>query len=319
MPGRRLTSAQRKRNREAADWIMRNSEPGQSEAEKAAFRRWMDADPDNCRTYEAAGRLLKNATSAIRSDPGLRDFRPESAHSSRSAILPSITVLAALGGLFVALDGPMRLQADVMAGVAEMPVMTLEDGSTMHLNASSAVAFDYSEGKRVVKLLRGEAFFQVAPDASRPFSVETGDTRVTALGTAFDVRAGQTATEVVVTEHVVAVEAAQGGTPPVRVREGESVSYDRNAGFGEIGKIDSMTALAWRRGQLSVENAPLSYVVEEMNRHYSGRIVIAGNALSARRVSGTISITDTDAALGFLRTALGVRASRIGPLVVIRD
>ena len=76
--------------------------------------------------------------------------------------------------------------------------------------------------------------------------------------------------------------------------------------------------MAWRRGQIAIDNMPLSLVVEEMNRHFAGRIVVASSALAARRVSGTITVTDTEAALGFLRQALGLRFTRLGPLIVIR-
>lgn len=82
---------------------------------------------------------------------------------------------------------------------------------------------------------------------------------------------------------------------------------------------DSVFALAWRRGQLVVDNAPLSYVVEEMSRHFSGRIMIADNELARRRVSGTMTVSDTSAALAFLEQALGVHANRIGPVIVIRN
>lgn len=76
--------------------------------------------------------------------------------------------------------------------------------------------------------------------------------------------------------------------------------------------------LAWRRGQLVLDNAPLSYVVSEMNRLFAGRIVIAGIGLSDRRISGTMTVSNTDAALDFLQRALGVTVNRIGPLIVVR-
>lgn len=315
MPGRRLTPAQRKRNREAADWLLRNREAAQPEVEKAAFQRWLDRDAENCRAYQAAERLLGDARTAIQSEPSLHALKIRPA---RSVVLPSVLVIAAAGALFLAADGPMRLQADVMSGAGDMPVVTLADGSTMQLNASSAVAFDFSGKRRTVRLLRGQAFFEVAPDATRPFTVETERSRVTALGTAFDVRAGETETDVTVTQHAVLVEFTEDGRAPLRLEEGEQVSYAEETGVSDVRKADGVTALAWRRGQLSLDNAPLSYVIEEIARHFPGRIVIGSNALLSRRVSGTLSVTDTDAALQFLRTALKVRTHRIGPLIVVR-
>ena len=317
MLGKRATQAQRKRNREAADWILRNRDSDQSAADKERFREWLDRDPENCRTYSAAERLLGDARTAIESDPTLRNTRLEP-RSLAKPLTASILLLAGAAAAFLMLDGPMRLQADAMAGTDEMPTLTLEDGSTVQLNASSAIAVDFDGKQRNIRLLRGQAFFQVAHAPDRPFTVEAGTTRVTALGTAFDVRFGAADTEVTVTENTVLVELNDTDRTSLRVAEGEQATYDRNSGKTDIQPIDRLVALAWQRGQIALENAPLSYVVEEMNRHFPGRIVVAGGALAGRRVSGTLAIADTDAALAFIREVLGVKTTRIGPLIVIR-
>lgn len=318
MPARQATRAERKRHQEAADWILRNRDAGQTAADKAAFQQWLTSDPDNRRVYEAADRLMGDARIAIESDPALRDFEVK----PRNVVKPIVGSLLALfvaGSLFVMLDGPMRLQADVIAGTGEMPVVALEDGSTVQLNASSAIVHDYDGSGRIVRLLRGQAYFDVARDPGRPFQVEAGDVRVTALGTAFDVRLGDTETDVTVTHNAVQVDIADGKDTSIRITEGEQTTYDHATRASKIREADSMLAVAWQRGQLVVDNAPLSYVVEEMRRHFSGRIVIASNELAQRRVSGTMAIADTNAALAFLERALGVRTTRVGPLIVIRN
>ncbi|UXT43591.1 FecR family protein [Agrobacterium leguminum] len=314
---RRLTRDQRKRNRDAADWVFRNRDPEQPETERAEFRRWMEQDPENCRAYTAAKRILGEARTAIRSDAGLRDMPVETSPRGRNAIISSIVAIISAGALFIALDGPMRLSADVMSGADEMPEVTLEDGSRVQLNASSAIALDFTNGRRTVRLLRGQAFFQVAPDESRPFSVSTEDTLVTALGTAFDVRQSASDTRVAVTEHSVRVEFKTQGSIPVKLREGEEMLHLNETGESTIRKTDAATALAWRRGQLTIDNMPLSYVLEEIQRHFRGRIVIGDDATARRVVSGTLFVTDTEGALNFLRTALKVQIYRIGPIVVV--
>ncbi|MEP7454198.1 FecR domain-containing protein [Phyllobacterium sp. SB3] len=105
---------------------------------------------------------------------------------------------------FSQFDGPMRLQANLMSGTGGMP-LTLEDGSKIQINASSTVAFRFEGNRRIVKLLRGRAFFEVTADASRPSSVEASSTHFTALDTAFDVRVGDTETDVTVTQHAVVI------------------------------------------------------------------------------------------------------------------
>lgn len=115
------------------------------------------------------------------------------------------------------------------------------------------------------------------------------------------------------------IDIADGKRTSLRIAEGEQVTYDLEARNSEVRETDSMLAVAWRRGQLVLDNAPLSYVVEEMRNHFSGQIVIVGDDLARRRVSGTMAITDTDAALTFLGQTLGVKTNRIGPLILIRN
>lgn len=318
MPARRATRAERKRHEEAADWILRNRNAGQAAADKAAFRQWLGGDPDNRRVYAAAERLMGEARIAIESDPALRDFEVKPRNAAKP-IVGSLLVLLLAGSLFMMLDGPMRLRADVIARTGEMPLITLEDGSSVQLNASSALAHDFDGSVRTVRLLRGQAYFDVAPDPGRPFRVEAGDVRITALGTAFDVRLGDTETDVTVTHSAVQVDIADAENTSIRISEGEQAIYDPATRASAVRQADGMMAVAWRRGQLVVDNAPLSYVVEEMRRHFYGRIVIATSELAQRRVSGTMAVANTDAALAFLEQALGIRTNHVGPLIVIRN
>lgn len=315
MAGGNSKRTKRRRHEEAAFWLLRHRQ-GELPAEEAhAFREWLDRDPANRRAYETAEQLMGDARSAILSDPALRDFPDRPPRGQGKLLGIAVLALGLSGAAFVLMDGPMRLQADAMSGTGDMPTVTLTDGSIVQLNASSAVAFDYTQGRRRVRLLRGQAFFQVAPDAARPFSVEAANGTVTALGTAFDIRLGEERTDVTVTEHVV--EIASAPSQPVRLSEGERAHYDGNGVVSGIAPVDVSQALAWRRGQLVVEGASLSEVVTEMNRHFSGRIVVAGRALAGRRISGTLAITDTDATLSFIAQVLGIRVTRVGPLVLL--
>lgn len=317
MPARGATDAQRKRNREAADWILRNGDPSQSPAERARFQNWLDRDPENCRTYSAAERLMGDARQAIQSDPALTNIKVKP-RSLTKPITAAVLVALFATGIFFALDGPLRLRADVIAGTNEMPIITMEDGSEVQLNASSAIAVDFTGKRRTIRLLQGQAFFQVAHAPERPFTVVAGSASVTALGTAFDVRYGNDDTEVTVTENAVQLEFEGRDRSTVRLNQGEQAIYDYTKKETAVSRVDGLVALAWRRGQIAVDNAPLSHVVEEMNRHFNGRIIVVGSALSARRISGTIRVSATDEALAFLTKALGVKTTRLGPLIIIR-
>lgn len=318
MPVKGAANAQKKRNREAADWILRNSEPNQSPDDRARFKDWLDRDPENCRTYSAAERLMGDARRAMQSDPAFSNIKVKPRSFGKS-ITATLLVAAIATGAFFALDGPMRLEADVIAGTNEMPILMLSDGSEVQLNASSAIAIDFTDKRRAIRLLRGQAFFRVAHATQRPFTVVAGTASVTALGTAFDVRYGNDDTEVIVTENAVAIELDGNRNNSLRVKQGELAIYDYTKREIAVSPADSLVALGWKRGQIAVNNAPLSYVVEEMNRHFHGRIVVAGSALANRRVGGTIRVADTNDALAFVTKALHVKASRLGPLIVIHQ
>lgn len=313
MTARETARTRQRRHRQAADWFLRNQESGRTT--DAAFLAWLNGDAGNKAAYEAAERMMGEARGAILTDPALRDFEVEAGGRRVGPVILSALAIGLAGSLFLLADGPMRLRADAMSGTGEMPVITLADGSTLQLNASSAVAYDFTATARTVTLLRGEAFFQVARDIGRPFVVAARGGRITALGTAFDVRLGDDATDVTVTEHAVTLTASG---PMVRLEEGQRAAYRPDGTIGEIRPADMLATLAWRRGQLVVDNATVAEVVAEIGRHFRGRIVITSAALAERRVSGSFAIVDTAAALAFLEQSLGISSLRLGPLILLR-
>lgn len=310
--------ARRKRHEEAAAWVLKNRNPERSASDESTFLDWMHRDAENRMAYEAAERLMGEARTAILKDPKLRDFKVRPRTSPNKTIAVILVAAMMVGGVFVYSDGPMRLRADVISSAGEMPVIKLADGSTMQLNASSAVSYQFTADKRTIVLLRGQAFFQVAKDANRPFVVEAHGARTTALGTAFDVRIGAHTTDVMVTEHTVSVTPDDPSGPEVRLTEGQQAFYGRDGRIRNVRNADASVVLAWRRGQLVVDNAPLADVITEIGRHFSGRIIMTSAELAARRVSGTFAVTDTNAALTLLQASLGLSVTKIGPLIVLR-
>ncbi len=310
--------ASRKRHEEAAAWVLKNRDINQSAHESRAFEEWLDRGEENRAAYDAAQRLMGDARKAILNDPALRNFKVKPRPRVAKTLAVAILGAALAGGAFVYSDGPMRLLANARSGTGETPTIDLADGTTIQLNAFSAVSYRFTAETRTVTLLRGQAFFQVAKDANRPFVVEANGGRTTALGTAFDVRLAPNSTEVTVTEHAVAVAPDTRSEPEVRVNEGQQAVYDPNGKVKGVRQADTHAVLAWRRGQLVVDNALLADVVTEIGRHFAGRIIISNSDLAARRVSGTFTVTDTDAALELLHESLGLSVTRMGPLILLR-
>ncbi|PVZ08827.1 MULTISPECIES: FecR family protein [unclassified Pseudomonas] len=222
----------------------------------------------------------------------------------------SLLGLVGMASLAWALHGEVPVWlADQRTGVGERSEVTLADGSRVQLNSDSAIDIHLNGHQRVIELVRGEVWVIVAKDPSRPFVVRTEQGSVTALGTRFVVRReGAEATRVSVVESAVAAQA--NGEAPVRVAAGQwallqggQVSTpQRQAGVDPAG---------WTRGVLSLSNAPLVEVLDELARYRHGLLAYDRQALANLRVSGVFRLDDTDAALQALADNLPIDVSHV--------
>ncbi len=315
-PDRNRKTRDKRVREQAVDWlVLLNGEPPNEELQ-LAFERWRAEDPVHAEIFARAQRAVGDATLLIRREPEFAE-RAVQATANRRKTLASLAAVLIVGtGAFLALDGAMWMRADVIAGTGERPTLRLDDGSTLQLNAQSAVAYDFTPGERRIVLLRGEAFVQVAADTSRPFVVEAGAGTTTALGTAFDVNLTDDGASVTVLEHAVSV-ATDRVTSPSRVEINQQVSYNHEGMLGDIKPVDPLLATAWRDGRLVFDERTIASVVEEIGRYIPGKILIADAAVGARRVSGSFDLSDPVRALQGLSEAFGIKVTRIGPYVTI--
>ena len=125
----------------------------------------------------------------------------------RSAIFATMLVLGF--GMFGLGGFNLKNSADTnglyVTAVGQQKTVTLADDSIIQLNTNSQVQVDYSNGFRNIRLLQGEAHFDVAKNKNKPFRVYAGSGRVQAVGTAFNVYLRGSDVDVFVTEGRVAV------------------------------------------------------------------------------------------------------------------
>jgi len=215
------------------------------------------------------------------------------------------------------------------SGIGEVRRIALEDGSTMLLNTATEVAVQFSERQRNIRLIRGEALFEVAHDTARPFLVRVNDIAVRAVGTAFAVRLEAAQVDVTVTEGIVEVaepttalgsnQATSAASLPKaqRVAANERVVIGL-AGAPEVRPIAPAEAdrqLAWRQGLVSFDGESLQAAVAEINRHNRRQIVIDDPALAAKPVVGIFRATDLDGFSAAAAEALKARAIRDGDVI----
>jgi transmembrane sensor len=205
-----------------------------------------------------------------------------------------------------------------VSGLGEVRRIPLTDGSTVLLNTSSELVVHIDAQQRHLALVRGEALFQVAPDARRPFVVLTEAMAVRAVGTAFDVRLEADRLDVTVTEGTVELRqgpAAHAPAQRLHANERAVVDRGRSVVVRSIAASDAERRLAWRDGLLAFDNDTLAAAAAEINRYNRRQVIVEDAALAAMPIVGRFRTTDIDdfarAAAEALDAQIVVEGSRL--------
>lgn len=297
----------------AVDWVLRRKDRPLTRKEQATLDAWLASDPAHVAAYREAVDLSAELSGLDLPRPAPQ---PRAKRSARPVAVAAACAAAMALAVFVG-DLSMFFFSDHFTGAGEMRRITLEDGSRVELGARSAIALHFTPASRRVALLGGEAWFDVAPDASRPFVVEAAEGTATALGTSFDVALDPSGARVTVTEHRVRV--ASGGREVV-AEEGQEASFARGASAGAPATANLVKRTAWRRGKLIVEDEALRDVLATLARYRHGLVYCARRDICARRVTGVYFTDDPLQALADIETALGLSAFRLSDyLIVLHD
>lgn len=285
---------------EAIDWFSRLGSGRASSEDHQRFEAWRRQSPIHAKAYADVEKFW-----ASLDGPALRVYQQKnpavSSKTTGSVAVRRVTRERWLfGGLALAaawlavfyLPGMLRFwSSDYSTQWGERREIVLADHSLVTLNTHTAVSIDFSSERRKVSLTEGEAYFEVARDLSRPFIVETAYGVVQVTGTMFNVYAQEKRMTVTVSEGRVRVSptgGAQGHT--VELTAGQQVAGDGN-GIGRIIETDARQSSAWREGLLVFTMRPLAEVVDELNRYFPGRIIIADPRIGQRIVSGAFDLT----------------------------
>ncbi|MDB1113257.1 FecR family protein [Pseudomonas extremaustralis] len=298
---------------QAANWLTRLHDEDVSESERQAFNAWCQADPRHAVAIERM-RALWGSFDTLPAQPARvalnRAFAPRPARGVQAMAVLGLVLCGWLG-----LEQLPVWMADQRTGVGERLQIALADGSQLQLNSNSAVDVRFDGHQRVIELLQGELWVDVAKDARRPFVVRTDQGTATALGTRYLVkRAPDGTTVVTVIESTVAV---KGDTNEgVKVMAGQRSILDH--GRAEPPQaIDDTDPDAWTRGLLKVNDQPLSDVLQTLASYRHGLVRFDPQALRGLRVSGVFRLDDTAAALAALADNLPIQVEYFTNLLVV--
>ena len=308
----------------AAVWSETLRESGGDLRVRQAFDNWRERDPAHIQAFDRI-EAARSTIEAIADAPELLALRNETLsrvavqrpHWARniSAIAATVVIgiAAALaytghgwrelpGSVYDGMRAAIKGETIYETAIGERLVATLEDGSKLTLNTASRAVVAFEGAQRKVTLERGQALFEVAKNKARPFIVTAGDRRVTALGTAFDVRLTDRMFEVTLIEGRVAVEAApspeQAAVPAAEPMQREELVPGQQlvalaAKAPIVRSADVRRVTSWRNGQVIFENDALGGAIDEMNRYARKRVTLADPQLASLKISGAFDTGDT--------------------------
>lgn len=265
---------------------------------------------------------------AARAGVGARPEARRAPLPRRQLLVAGIAAMGVLGGGLSWLI-LREAQERYTSGIGEVRRIALEDGSTLLLNTASEVTVRLTTQQRDIRLVRGEALFEVAHDKSRPFIVHANDTAVRAVGTAFAVRLDAAQVDVTVTEGVVEVgdsktlsglgpTTAPASRPDVKrvaAHEHAVIARSRAPDVEPIAPAKADRQLAWREGMVSFDGESLQTAVAEINRHNRRQIVIDDPTLAAMPIVGVFRAIDLEGFSAAAAAALKARAIPDGDVI----
>lgn len=294
----------------AATWVARRDRAPLTSAEQVEFDAWLAGDD------RRPGALLRmQAIDMASRAPTVAEERPSPAPSRRALLWGGASAAAAgIAGLVVTLQAP-RAQATQRGEIRLIP---LQDGSTMTLNTDSAARVKYRDDRRLVELIRGEAFFSVARDALRPFEVEIAGRRLTTANGAFRVsRLADAPIEITVQQGELKV---AGGAPGSLVLDANSrlaLASGADPIVQRLSARDVERDLAWREGKIAFRGESLEDAARAFSRYGDPQLTIADPDLAREPITGLFAANDP---AGFSRTitvALDATMTRHGDEIVL--
>jgi len=315
------TDPHTRRIAEAAAWKVRLNEQGLESSYD--FEMWLMADPANEEAWnqvEAPWQLFGDHAASPLVVKARRDALNRVHARSRPprrvwfALAASILLVVCTGLILLGQGWWADDQQVYRTDHGERRTILLADGSRVSLDAETELRVSLKPKARELQLISGQARFDVAHDARRPFSVLAGGQSVVAVGTAFNIDLLEARPRITMIEgkvEIFSVARADGGrgtqTRLVALAAGQQLSFGTRAAVVRAANVDA--AIAWNEGQLIFDDEPLATVAHRVSRYAAKPISVAPDAASLR-VSGVFQSNDANGFVDTVTDYLPVRAER---------
>jgi transmembrane sensor len=288
---------------EAAAWALRH--PLDVEGQRA-LDVWLARDSRHAGALLRAMAALTLVDQTVAADAGVAAMPEPLAHGRRRLL---IGMAGAMAASVAGLIGWRHFGGErVTTARGEIRRLPLADGSVATINTDSALRVVLASDSRRISLDHGQAWFQVAKDRTRPFVVDAGIAQARAVGTAFSVERRDDGVEVAVTEGTVAVWPSDAGGVMTILQAGQFARFTPNAAAPTTGTAPAAIsrALAWRAGEISLENETVASAVAQFNRYNRRQLVVADPDLGRERLIGLFQIDRPEDFAATLAASLNV-------------
>jgi len=303
---------------EAAAWIARLHDERRGPDVETELREWLGKSDEHRRAFkrmtqvwEQAGNIRMRARADVSAAP-----RGRSRFSPWAATMAATLVLVLITAVYYWRDSSLT------TAVGQQQVRVLRDGTRVVLNTDTRIEVNYDEHYRRVRLVRGEAWFEVSKRPTWPFLVSVGDQEIRALGTSFVVRhdSDQELSVTLVDGRIsVAPVAGNGEVPPqapqVLVPGQRLVILRHHAPAVDRPELSRVTA--WERGRVEFDATPLEDATTEMNRYTTTRVIVLDTEIAQLRIGGVFRAGDSDEFVKIVTAAFGLQAERNGGDIVL--
>ncbi|GAB2190995.1 pyoverdine signaling pathway anti-sigma factor FpvR [Sessilibacter sp. MAH1] len=317
----------------ASEWLVRLRSENVSEQDKIAFSTWLNTSPSHIHAFDEITDLWR-LTGQIDDEllASIEQAKPKvesySSHyqCSDGSIFKRLSIWAT-GLALVCLCAVVSVNwyqsqtlnpsVEYQTQAGDLLEVNLPDGSIVHLNTRSKIIVTFTAKQRLVQLVDGEAYFEVAKDPQRPFVVETTRGTVTAVGTAFNVYKQKSSDTVTVTEGIVRVKQHKGATTPYP--ESKFVSANQEVKLNSNGLREADAALMkrsveWLTQTITFQNTPLGEAIEEINRYLDTPVYFSQAKLAALHVSGTFATATPTSTLTAILESFNLAVTESGEI-----
>ena len=306
---------------QAAQWLLRQEEPGWSEQDQQALDLWLAASPAHQAAlwrlehgWRRADRLAARGSAAAVPAAARRSWI-----ARRLAPLAASLAVIIAGGAAVwqTFDASRETYATEIGGHEVIP---LPDGTRVELNTATRLRRAITQERRAVWLDKGEAYFEVAHDRAHPFTIYAGDRKVTVLGTKFSVRRRGDQVLVTVVEGKVRVDALGPANPlpPTVLTPGQIAITKEAATLVTPKTVEAAAAeLSWRRGMLVFDRYTVARAAEEFNRYNRRKIIVTSPQAGEIQIGGAFEVENIDGFVELLEQGYGLTVEKSDTTVKI--